>query len=239
MRNCWAHPLDSRPHRHATGGIARHGGPTRRRHAARRLHVVQNPRCSQPEVRRAASKTGAGSVGAKKLAQHGPSSRVSAKKLAQQAKKRRFWGVLSVQGELFRAHAHIRPSRANFFAHEARQRGDVETINTTAHPQQGNAETDDTSATEKRTQSTRFSPAKATPVATGPPHRPAKAMTVSVETQPARAKATMVSDSRPTWPTGSSCGTSRYQCARCPKNSHAIRLREVSTKARNAAIPTL
>ena len=32
-----------RPHRHQSGGIALHEGSTRRRHAARRLRVVQNP----------------------------------------------------------------------------------------------------------------------------------------------------------------------------------------------------
>ncbi len=37
------HRLKSRPRRHQSGGIALHGGPTRRRHAARRLRVVQNP----------------------------------------------------------------------------------------------------------------------------------------------------------------------------------------------------
>ena len=41
----WApHHLKPRPCRHQTGGIALHGGPTRRRHAVRRLRVVQNPR---------------------------------------------------------------------------------------------------------------------------------------------------------------------------------------------------
>ena len=40
----WAlHHPKPRPRRHQAGGIARHGGPTRRRHAARRLRVVQNP----------------------------------------------------------------------------------------------------------------------------------------------------------------------------------------------------
>ena len=82
-----------------TGGIALHGGPTRRRHAARGLRVVQNPHRHQPEVRRVASKTGAGPLGAKKLAQnrpsrgsstknfarHGPSGGSSATKLAQHA----------------------------------------------------------------------------------------------------------------------------------------------------------
>ena len=45
--------------------------------------MLQNPHCSQPEVRGAASKTGAGPIGAKKLAQHDPSSGISAKKFAQ------------------------------------------------------------------------------------------------------------------------------------------------------------
>ena len=39
------------------GGIALHGGPTRRRHAARRLRVVQTPHRHQPEVRRIAHKS--------------------------------------------------------------------------------------------------------------------------------------------------------------------------------------
>ena len=51
-----------------------------------------------------------------KLAQHGSSTGTSAKKLARRAQKRQIWGVLSLLGELFRAYAHARPSRANFFA---------------------------------------------------------------------------------------------------------------------------
>ena len=58
----------------------------------------------------------------------------------------------------------IRPRRANFFAHKAQQRGDVETNNTTARPQQGSLETGITSAPEKCTKNTHFSPAKATTV---------------------------------------------------------------------------
>ena len=69
-----------------------------------------------------------------------------------------------MQGELFRAHAHIRPRRANFFAHKARQHGDTETTNTTAHPQQGNSETDNTTAPKNCTKNAHFSPAKATTV---------------------------------------------------------------------------
>ena len=45
--------------------------------------MLQNPHRSQPEVHRAASKSGAVPVVATKLAQHGPSSDSSAKKLAQ------------------------------------------------------------------------------------------------------------------------------------------------------------
>ena len=64
---------------------------------------------------RATSKTGTVPIGAKILAQHGPSSGSSAKKLAEQAQKRQIWGVLSAQGELFRAFAMAQRRRANFF----------------------------------------------------------------------------------------------------------------------------
>ena len=44
----WApHHRKLRAHRHQSGGIALHGGSTRRRHAARRLRVVQNPHHSR------------------------------------------------------------------------------------------------------------------------------------------------------------------------------------------------
>ena len=76
---------------------------TRRRYTASQLLMLQNPHRSQPEVRRAISKTSTGQIGAKKLAQPGPSSTHIANKLAQQAQKRRIWGVVSEQGELFRA----------------------------------------------------------------------------------------------------------------------------------------
>ena len=74
----------------------------------------------------------------------------------------------------------------------ALQRGDVETTNTTARPQQGTAETGITSAPENCTKNTHFAPAKA--------------MTVSVEARPSPAKAMTVSDNRPSWPTGPGCG---------------------------------
>ena len=96
--------------------------------------MLQNPHRSQPEVHHAASKTGAVPVGTKKL--------------AQQAQKRRILGVLSVQGELFRAHTHHQATQGELFAHKAQQHGDIETTNTTAHPQQGSLETGITSAPE-------------------------------------------------------------------------------------------
>ena len=83
--------------------------------------------------------------------------------------------------------------RANFFAHKARQRGDLETDNTTARPQQGTAETGITSAPEKCTKNAHFAPAKAMAVSTPRGHQ--------------RAKATMVSNHRATWPTGPGRGT--------------------------------
>ena len=155
--------------------------------------MLQNPHRSQPRAPRRLQDLGAGPIGAKKLAPHGPSSGISAKKLPQQATKRQFWGVLSVQGELFRAHAHIRPNRENFFAHKARQHGDVETTNTTARPQQGTAETGIASAPEKRAKNAHFAPAKAMAVSIEARQAPAKAMAVSIEARQAPAKATGVS----------------------------------------------
>ena len=43
MRDRRLHRLEPRARHHQAGGIALHGGPTRRRHAARKLRVVQNP----------------------------------------------------------------------------------------------------------------------------------------------------------------------------------------------------
>ena len=80
------------------------------------------------------------------------------------------------------------PSRAKYFAYRTRKHGDVETNDTTAHPQQGTAETGITSAPEKCTKNAHFPPAKA--------------MAVSIPDTHKRAKATMVSNHRATWPTG-------------------------------------
>jgi len=104
-------------------------------------------------------------VCAKILAQRSPSNGTSATKFAQQAQKHQFWGVFSAMGELFRAHAHAKPSRAKDFAHRTKRRSDFET--------------DNTSATEKHAKNTHFSPAKAMTVSTDPPQRPAKTTPVS------------------------------------------------------------
>ena len=103
---------------------------------------------------------------------------------------------MSAQGELFRAFTMAQRRRANFFAHKARQHSDIETTNTTARPQQGNSETDITSAPENCTKNAHFSPAKAMAVSIPLEHERAKATTVSVKAQPAPAKATTVSDNR-------------------------------------------
>ena len=118
-------------------------------------------------------------TGAKKFAQHGPSTGISAKNSPNAPENsvfRPFWAC-----------------RANFFAHRTRPRGDVETNDTsaaadarqhetaitTAHPPTAPVETGNTSATKKQTENTHFSLAKA--------------MVVSVEARPARAKVSPVS----------------------------------------------
>ena len=150
------------------------------------------------------------------LAQQRASSHVSAKNFARQAQKRRIWGVVSEQGKLFRARTHIRSSRANFFALRTPAHGDFETNDTSAatgsgqhettitnaRPQTATIETDNTDATEKRSKSAHFAPAKAT--------------TVSLRHRYRRAKATTVSDKLAAWPTGPGCGAHGQQRPRLP-----------------------
>ena len=122
------------------------------------------------------------------------------KNVARRAIKRQLLAIVSTQGELFRARTRITPSRARIIAHEARQHGDVETNNTTAHPQQGTYETGITSAPEKHTKNTQLSPAKA--------------MAVSIPHRYQRAKATTVSDNQATRPTGPGRGARAPNSAR-------------------------
>ena len=89
----------------------------------------------------------------------------------------------------------------------ARQRGDFETNNTTARPQQGTAETDDTSAPEKHAKNSHFSPAKA--------------MAVSIARRRKRGKATGVSDHQAASPAAPKRGPSgRRGLAAAPVGSN-------------------
>ena len=133
---------------------------------------------------------------AKNFAQHDPSSGVFAKKFARYATNRRFWAIFRALGELFRAHAHHQTEQGELFRAQDARHGDFETNDTSAttdadqretaitnaRPQTATIETTITSATEKHTKNAHFSPTKAMPV--------------SVEAEPARAKAMEVSVGR-------------------------------------------
>ena len=123
-----------------------------------------------------------------KLAQHAPLTGSTGTKLAQHAIKHRFSAIFRALGEFSHAQADNKPSRANFFTHRTQPRGNCETAITTATADADQHETTITTATEKLTQNTHFSPAKA--------------MAVSVGAKPARAKATPVSLERFMMPAG-------------------------------------
>ena len=97
------------------GGIAPSKAPTRRRHAARGLRMAQNPHRSQPQVRRIATRPGHSTGWREKVRPTPPLQWHFREKLAQQAQKRRIWGVVSVQGELFRAHTHHQTKQGELF----------------------------------------------------------------------------------------------------------------------------
>ena len=114
----WApYHLEPRPRRRQSGGIALHGGPTRRRHAAEGRRVVQNPHRSQHEVRRIAHKSWAQHRSARKTRPTPPLRRLFREKTrparplprlfrdkTRPARiKPQFQAILSAQGELFRA----------------------------------------------------------------------------------------------------------------------------------------
>ena len=117
------HPRKLRAHRHQSGGMTPSKPPTRRRHAARGLHMAQNPHRSRLKCAASPTRPGTAPVGAKKLAQHRPSSSISAKEFTQHATKRRIWAILSALGELCRAHAHHQTKQGQLFrAHGATTR---------------------------------------------------------------------------------------------------------------------
>ena len=142
---------------------------------------------SQPGTKLAQHAPLTGSTGTK-LALHGAFLGQPGTKLAQHAIKRRFSAIFRALGEFSHAQADNKPSRANFFTHRTQPRGNCETAITTATADADQHETTITTATEKLTQNTHFSPAKA--------------MAVSVEAEPARAKATPVSLERFPMPAG-------------------------------------
>ena len=84
-------------------------------------------------------------------------------------------------------------------------------------PQKATIDTSNTTATEKCTKNAHFAPTKAT--------------TVSIEARPAPAKATGVSDNRPSWPTGPGCGTRgrRRGLAGRPVGSRRYKRRQTTT----------
>lgn len=97
---CTTASCSADPHR------CRHGGRT----------PPTRPGAMSVGARKFAQQGACSGSSAKKLAQQGPHNGTSAKKLAQQGQKHRIWGVLSTQGELFRAFALKQCRRANFFA---------------------------------------------------------------------------------------------------------------------------
>ena len=89
----------------ATLGAVHCASPTGRLHEVEETFEQTTVPCRAHSAKKLAQHGPFRGLSAKKLAQHGPFRGLSAKKLAQQAQKRRIWGVLSAQGELFRTSA--------------------------------------------------------------------------------------------------------------------------------------
>ena len=83
------------------GNCTTRGGPTRRRHAVRRLHVAQTPTTSGLEGAASPTRPGAMSVGAKEFAQHGPYTGTSAKKTRPASAKTPNLGCCERAGQTF------------------------------------------------------------------------------------------------------------------------------------------
>ena len=117
------HHRKLRAHRHQSGGMTPSKAPTRRRHAARGLAWRKSPTTASLKCAASPTRPGTAPVGAKKLAQHRPSSSISAKKFAQHSTKRQFWAIFRAQGELCRAHTHHQTKQGELFrAHGATTR---------------------------------------------------------------------------------------------------------------------
>ena len=85
----------------SSGGIALHGGPTRRRHAVRRLHVVQNPHHFRLEGRRIAYKTGRNVDWREKVRPARPLQRHFREKVRPTRLKTAFFGRFGHAGRTF------------------------------------------------------------------------------------------------------------------------------------------
>lgn len=83
---------------------------------AQRLHVVQTPTTSGMEGARRLRDRAQCRLARESSPSRGLAVAHPRKKLAQQGQKHRIWGVLSTQGEVFRAFALKQCRRANFFA---------------------------------------------------------------------------------------------------------------------------
>ena len=81
-----------------------------------------------------------------KLARQEPYRATSGTKLALLAQNDPIWRVLPAHGELFHAHTHTRPSRADFLAHRTQPRGDDATNDTSTATGAGQHETTITTA---------------------------------------------------------------------------------------------
>ena len=88
-------------------------GTTRRRHAANQLLMLQNPHRSQPRAPCRLQDLSAGLIGAKKLAQHSPFSRISTKTLAQRSPSNR------ISAKKFAQHRPSTGTSAKKFAQQA------------------------------------------------------------------------------------------------------------------------
>ncbi len=108
-------------------------------------------------------------------------------------------GCFERAGRTFsRSHTH-QATQGELFRAQGATTCDIETTITTAHPQQGNAETDIATAPEKRAKNNHFAPAKAMTVSVEAQPAPAKATAVSTPHRHNRAKATAVSGKRAAW----------------------------------------
>ena len=191
-----------RPPPHAATSAPRNGGNgvirgvTRRRHAGSQFLMLQNPHRSEPRASRRLQDLGAGPIGAEKTRPTRHLQRHFHEKTRPACQKTPILRCFERAGRTF--------SRT--------RRDNVATLKRTTPllaPQQGTAETGITTAPEKCTKNTHFSPAKAMVVSIEARPAPAKAMTVSIPHGNKQAKATMVSDNRATWPPGPGCGARR------------------------------